>query len=626
MATMIPSVPVPRGGGEGIPSGEAKAFIALSALPDAWRVYHSKTYYLHADHPRGALREGEIDFLLLHPEHGLLVLEVKGGGISYDGREDRFTSVDRLGQTHEIRHPFRQAQQHEKDVVALLLGTSFGAETLPPFAHGHAVVFPDCEWSPGLDPASAPRELVLDVCALSAGAAALEARLVAILASFASGHATQPLGRRWVKRIGQHVLAPRFSLGLTLGAALEWEETALARLHDEQDLCLDFLALNPRVLVRGGAGTGKTLVACESARRLAASGKDVLLLCFNRPLGSHLRALCASLDGLPGRVRAGTYHELCRDLALRAGLPWAEPARSARDDTDAFWNEESGLLLLQAAEKLDERVDALLVDEAQDFRPEWWGVLASLLREGDAAPLQLFEDPGQDLWHRGGTFPQRLPVFPLRTNSRSTGALADFLARLAGPSARPSRTAPGAPRGEEPVLVRWSTADEERHEADRVVDRLLNVDRVPLDRIALIGTRRLANSCLAAGKAPELAGLPVEPIGDDGTTPTPGALRYATPTASRASRPTSSSCSTSTATRRPARGRTSTSRPRARATGCGCLRGGGWMWSASKPRARAPSRRDGIRGSSWVPSSPSGRGPSGLPATTWPSRSATDSR
>lgn len=537
MATMIPDVPVPRGAGEGTSSGEAKAWIALRELPDAWRVYHSKTYYLHPDSPvGGALREGEIDFLLLHPEHGLLVLEVKGGGISFEGRSGRWTSVDRHGMAHEIRDPFRQAQQHEKDLVALLHAASFGAEPLPPFAHAHAVAFPDCEWSPGVEPASAPRGLLLDARDLSAGAAALEARLVAVLASFARLHPTQPLGRRWVKRIGQHVLAPRFSLGLTLGAALEWEESSLARLHDEQDLCLDFLSLNPRAVVRGGAGTGKTLVACESARRLASQGKDVLLLCFNRPLGSHLRALCASLDGLPGRIRAGTYHELCRDFALRAGLPWNEPAASARDDTDAFWNEESGLLLLQAAERLGDRFDALLVDEAQDFRPEWWGVLASLLRERDAAPLQLFEDPGQDLWHRGGTFPQRLPVFPLRTNSRSTGALADFLARLAAPEGeapghpRPlPRTAPGAPRGEEPVLVRWSTHEEERREADRVVARLLNVDRVPLSRVVLIGTRRLENSCLASGTAPELAGLPVEPIGDDGTTPTPGALRYATP-------------------------------------------------------------------------------------------------
>ena len=529
MATMIPDVPLAPGAAGSAPSGEAKTWLALSELPDAWRVYHSKTYYLVPGLAPGPVREGEIDFLLLHPEHGLLVLEVKGGGVSFEGRAARWTSVDRRGQTHEVKDPFRQAQRHEKQLVELLAATPFGAEPVPPFAHGHAVVFPDCEWSAEVHPVSAPPELLIDARGLASGAAALAERLAGILASFARGRETRPLGRQWVKRLGQHVLAPRFSLGLTLGAALEWEERALARLHDEQDLCLDFLALNPRAVVRGGAGTGKTLVACESARRLAARGMDVLLLCFNRPLGSHLRGLCGSLDGLPGRTRAGTYHDLCRDWATRAGLPWHEPGTLTRDDTDPFWNEESGLLLLEAADRLGERADALVVDEAQDFRPEWWGVLTRLLREPEAAPLQLFEDRGQDLWHRGGTFPGRLPVFPLRTNSRSTGALAEFLARLAGREGEPIRTTPGAVRGEEPRLVRWSTPEEERREADKVVDRLLNVDRVPLARIALIGTRRLERSCLAAGPGPTLAGLPVEPIGDDGATSTLGALRYATP-------------------------------------------------------------------------------------------------
>jgi DNA helicase IV len=327
-----------------------------------------------------------------------------------------------------------------------------------------------------------------------------------------------------VKRLGQHVLAPHFSLGLALGSALGWEEKALALLHEEQDICLDFLHLNPRAVVRGGAGTGKTVVAVERARRLAAGGKDVLLLCFNRPLAYYLRGICASWDALPGRVWAGSYHELGRELCGRAGVAWNEPPEDDVAATQAFWNETSGVLLLEAAQKLGERFDALVVDEAQDFLTEWWAVLEALLREGDRAPVTLVADPDQDLWQRESRFPAGLPVFPLRTNCRNTSAIAEFLGELTGSHPRVS---PWTVRGEEPKVHRWRNAADEREKAGALIAQLLLKDEVGLERVAIVGMRRLANSCLAG--VAELAGFPVVPIGDDGTAGVPGALRYATP-------------------------------------------------------------------------------------------------
>src|SRR5262245_44089946 len=112
MATMCPDVPIVAAP----ESAEARLYLALRELPDDYRIYHSVTYYLS---PRDGdrLREGEIDFLVLHPELGLLVLEVKGGEISYDGRSRAWRSVDRKGAPHEIQDPFRQAQHGEKSLI-----------------------------------------------------------------------------------------------------------------------------------------------------------------------------------------------------------------------------------------------------------------------------------------------------------------------------------------------------------------------------------------------------------------------------------------------------------------------------------------------------------------------------
>src|SRR5262245_20543040 len=86
------------------PSSEKKARNALVVLDAQWEVFHSVAWQA----PRaGREGDGEADFVLLHPRHGLLVLEVKGGRINVD--EGRWSSIDRYGTRHPIKDPFRQA-------------------------------------------------------------------------------------------------------------------------------------------------------------------------------------------------------------------------------------------------------------------------------------------------------------------------------------------------------------------------------------------------------------------------------------------------------------------------------------------------------------------------------------
>src|SRR6266487_1247425 len=58
----------------------------------------------------GGAQESEIDFLVLHPDKGILVLEVKGGGVGYDGVRGEWYTIDRKGTRHTIKDPFKQAQ------------------------------------------------------------------------------------------------------------------------------------------------------------------------------------------------------------------------------------------------------------------------------------------------------------------------------------------------------------------------------------------------------------------------------------------------------------------------------------------------------------------------------------
>lgn len=514
MATMIPAIPA-----SGLPPGaERKVYEALQRLPDAFRVYHSLSYYVmpSGGHP---LREGEIDFLILHPELGLLVIEVKGGGISYEGRERTWKSVDGSGREHTIKDPFLQAQQNEKNLIAMIEKAPGRGETR--FTHGHAVGFPDCEYKHEREPLGARPELVLD-CHAFAGD--IEASIRRLFGLWSEGRTPEALGTKGVKKLGQEFLAPRFGLvGITLGSSLEWEESALKPLEEEQRVCLDFLEVNPRAVVDGGSGTGKTTIACELVRSLAASGDRVLFLCFNLPLAHHLGRVCAGFGEGPGNVWAGAYHQLAREWAARAQIPWSEPSGQNREETAEFWSTATSLILLDAIERIPDRFDSLVVDEAQDFSTDWWSALIGLLANKEKARIVLFSDPAQDLWERGGTLPISSPVFPLRVNRRNTRQIFSFLTRFGGTKLRTSHQ---APLGDPPEVIRHRTPDEQRQNIDKKLGWLLK-QGVPLDQIVLIGTHRLEKSFLAG--RPILYGLPVEAITDDGTAISTGALRYSTP-------------------------------------------------------------------------------------------------
>src|SRR5206468_4377646 len=81
----------------------------LSQLADEYVVYHSVEWVLAPDEPNGQVVQGECDFLIAHPEDGLLVLEAKAGGVSYDRQSRQWRQAGR-GNDHILEDPFQQAR------------------------------------------------------------------------------------------------------------------------------------------------------------------------------------------------------------------------------------------------------------------------------------------------------------------------------------------------------------------------------------------------------------------------------------------------------------------------------------------------------------------------------------
>jgi hypothetical protein len=156
-------------------------------------------------------------------------------------------------------------------------------------------------------------------------------------------------------------------------------EAELVRLTDRQAGVLRLIRTKPRAVIRGGAGTGKTLLAVEEASRLAAEDRQVLVLCRSRPLKIYLNEL---FDGEP-LIRVEDFESLAWDLVDRAGTRESMPDAEHLDLLNVFLPDRAA----QAAIDLDEAntVEALVIDEAQDLLFEGALDLIDILLVGNVA-------------------------------------------------------------------------------------------------------------------------------------------------------------------------------------------------------------------------------------------------
>ncbi len=508
MARMFPDVPKPATQS----AAESKLYSFFKRnLSEDFVVYHSVSYVLSGGRTRRP-RCGEADFVVVHRELGLLVVEVKGGRVGFDPKCNRWESIGRKG-PKRIKDPFQQAETCLDNIREAIRRSGLLDERTAEQFSAYCVALPDCQVAGTPLSAWGRADIVIDRSHLGD----LQQRVVGIMRSRAPR--ARPLTTGTFRALQQQVLARYFDLGLRLTGEIEWEKQALAQLTEDQSVCLDFLEVNPRCMVRGTAGTGKTLIALEHVHRLASQGGRVLFVCYNLPLADYLRKAVGARENWE-RIWAGAYHELCREWAQRAGLEWCEP--DDREQKSAFWDTDTTLLLLEAQGTIPERFDHLVVDEAQDMHRDWWPALFAMLRDPDRAHIVAFCDPLQNIYQRPESYPITSPVFPLRTNCRNTRRICEFLAKLL--DIRQRQPVLGAPGGK-PVVRRYRTDAEQVEQLERDVHTLIHDRNVRPEKIVLLGTHRLERSCLAG--IATLAGCPVVETNRASDAAT-GGLRYST--------------------------------------------------------------------------------------------------
>ncbi|MFL5270911.1 MAG: AAA family ATPase [Anaeromyxobacteraceae bacterium] len=343
---------------------------------------------------------GEGDFVLAHPARGLLVLEVKGGHLRQESGQwtSNGTPLDKA--------PLDQARGY----LTKLLGRLDGFGSCPP-AWGAAAAVPDTVFD------RQPEQADLSDVGLGrtqlhwfaeSFPAIVKRALPAASAADARGDWIQRLHKLW---------GETWVPSLSLGARVKLGEEKRLALDAFQLFTLDALAEHDRALVQGGAGTGKTLIAVEAARRAAQDGKKVLLLCFTQALRKWLAARLAGTG-----VDVETVSGLAKKVAEAATGPWG-----AKDLTDS---EQWRKYFESAMDCCEPRWDVVLVDEAQDLPYEAWFFVKAL---SDGRRLWAFHDPGQGFW-KDRSPPSDLfpPPFKLTRGQRSPAGVAALAERYAG--------------------------------------------------------------------------------------------------------------------------------------------------------------------------------------------------
>lgn len=366
----------------------------------------------------GRVQEAEADLVLVDPEHGVTVVEVKGGTLSYDGTRAIWRRSE--GGAREVRDPVAQVKRTRSVLRAALASAGIDGATL---ALRWAVATPDCR----LD---APGEPVLHDAQLWDALAADQLATLLARTRGPLSQGEQPLGDRAARHVAD-VLRGRTRAGRpTLRSAVDEHEHQI-RVHTESHRnILRHFAAHPNVLVRGAAGTGKTVLALDAAVQFASMGQRVLLTCWNVMLGRWLRA--ALRDALTA-IGSPVAEQVTDDPDGRVVV--THVAALAEHGTDAAPGEDlSAWFHDTLPEALTPQVtagefDVVVLDEAQDLSELWVLAVSSLVaRDGR---WFAFADGQQDLFHADAALPEFLDVqHELRENFRNSRAIAGFAARF----------------------------------------------------------------------------------------------------------------------------------------------------------------------------------------------------
>jgi hypothetical protein len=491
MAKLYPSVR--PAGSEKVSDAELAVYDALAVTEDDWLIIHSLWLKSHS-----RKLHAEADFILI-TDNAVLIIEVKGGDVwrDHDGwhfrpRSGRGENVKREGPFEQAMGAYYALRKHLADCGHV--------DLFDDHVWGYGVICPDCVLDiPGRD-ASVDPCMLLDAAGFPQGLKSYIATLTDYWRGrYAAGSVPGVGARRQrsstitptLRQELLRYLRPEFELVTGLGAESARVEQELLKLTATQLIALDFMELESRNMLIGPAGTGKTILVAEQARRKAAEGEKVLVLCFNKLLG---RKIASGFED-DGRslIDVGSYYQFVMGLCRKAGLEI--PITESWDGFCAELKAISADLIGSLGP--DELYDYVLIDEGQDLmNDEFMELVGCLLKGGLEQGRWLIACDIRQAIFRDNFNMQYYDYLSshsrrtsLQLNCRNTRQIAAYVSGVSGEGETRTRGV----NGEVPVFRYFSGKDQYLKVLKKVVNELIHSfveTGLPLQDIVILYANR----------------------------------------------------------------------------------------------------------------------------------------
>lgn len=386
------------------------------------------------------VRDGQADFVVLAPGLGMVVVEVKGSRgfrVAGDGRWFRINATGKEAQVDEPPPAQATRNMHELEDVVL---KKMGWQAFPGL-YAYVVVYPQGRLV-GAPPATYDSTTMIVASQLHE----LTPRLCQALLARGHGRRGESFTPAVVQQVAQ--LLTSQSLRIVKADTATDVQDDLAKVDEltrQQFAALQGIFAHPRVAVTGPAGSGKTVLALWRLAALIASGQRALYVCYNKALAEALQRRDPALGE---HIR--NVDSYFRGIVAAAGkLP---PHAVIQQDVTGFFRERLPELFMDVVVDWteDERYDAIIVDEGQDFSDLQLIALLEMLKP-DVGSYVFFADWRQDVFGKTASGAVGADVvFTLHHNCRNTVRINTRTNRLSGTQV-PSM--PGVPEGSDPVVA-----------------------------------------------------------------------------------------------------------------------------------------------------------------------------
>lgn len=492
MAKMIPS----KISYETKSAAEKRFFSLMESAPNTedWIVLHSVNIARHVTQT-----QGESDFIVIIPQQGVFVVEVKGGRIHYE--DGCWTSVDRNNKVNPISSPINEASTAMHSLKKYIESQLPSLHTnLKHCLWGYCIAFPDSYFDNNYTLPDLANEQIADSSSMNdlTGFFLKLSNFWKTRVNIANLKPIYP--NKEECKIISNILRPNIDFSVSLTGQVETVEKQIISLTDNQNTILEGLMENERCLIRGGAGTGKTLLALNFYKAASFQGGNIAFFCYNKQLASYIQNSIQT-------PYTCCFHGYMESVAKSV---FPQEIAQAKENQKQYYEIDLPNLFMDAfIQNNCELFDYLILDEAQDLMSTKYLEVFDLILSGglqhgkwlffmDADHQNLYsQNSYQGIQSLLAKYDTYYTKYLLKDNCRNSVAIIEMIDKWFGFNTRHRNV---QEKGVEVVTKPYRHEEQEQEELQSTLYELLK--KFSPSDIVLLSPKRFENSIASQTKVP----------------------------------------------------------------------------------------------------------------------------